>query len=231
MKTLGSLVVATACATLLGCSHESQTGSVSEPYTAQSQSVSTGCPVHGQSDVQATVSDMQDGVAITFSGQQRELDSLRATLRAMDEANASRGDAFASCPCIYERGAAASQPGSSYGSSPQSGYGSTPQSSYGGGPSSSYGGGPSSSYGGNPAYGAYGGSQEPMTGTQGQRPGSQGQSMMQPVAAVPAETSIEDTPTGGVLKLRAKDPSQLQALRDQVRQNVMAMQRGCVGSR
>jgi hypothetical protein len=208
MKTLGSLVAVTACAALLGCSHEAQMSSVSEPYTAQSESVGSGCPVHGQSDVQATVSDMQDGVAITFSGQQRELDSLRATLRAMDEANASRGDAFASCPCIYERGAAASQPMSGYGSNP----------------SPSYGGSPSSSYGGNPSYGAYGGSGEPMTG-------SKGESMMQPMAAVPAETSIEDTPTGGVLKLRAKDPSQVQALRDQVRQNVMAMQRGCVGSR
>jgi hypothetical protein len=215
---------------------------------AQSESIRSGCPVHGQSDVQATVSDMREGVAITFSAQQREVDGLRSTLHAMDEANSSRGDPFALCPCIYERGATASQPmssngaarGSTYGSEPMPSYGTAPGSSYGASPGATYGAAPGSSYGtapgpsgaapgpsygGNPAYGAFGGNKgEPMMLPQGR-------SNMQPTGVVPADTSVEDTPTGGVLRLRAKDPAQVQALRDQVRENVMAMQRGCVGSR
>ena len=52
---------------------------------------------------------------------------------------------------------------------------------------------------------------------------------LQAMGAVPAATSVDDTPTGGVVRFTAMDPSQVQALRDEVQENVRSMERGCAG--
>jgi hypothetical protein len=59
------------------------------------------------------VADIRDGVAITFTGPQGELEQLRDNVQAMADANDKKGDAFAACPCgVSERamGAAESMP-------------------------------------------------------------------------------------------------------------------------
>jgi hypothetical protein len=51
------------------------------------------------------------------------------------------------------------------------------------------------------------------------------------MAPVMAGSSVDDAPNGAVLELKAKDPAQLPALRDQVRINTQAMQTGCPNPR
>jgi len=61
-----------------------------------------------------------------------------------------------------------------------------------------------------------------MRGQQGGMQGMQGMAM----PTVPSHASAEDIPGGARLVLTPDDPSQLPALREQVRQHVAAMQRG-----
>jgi hypothetical protein len=49
--------------------------------------------------VHATVADIRDGVAITFTGPASELDQLRTNVHEMADASDKKGDAFAACPC------------------------------------------------------------------------------------------------------------------------------------
>jgi hypothetical protein len=49
--------------------------------------------------IHATVADIQNGVAITFTGPEGELDQLRQAVRTMAASNDQQGDAFAVCPC------------------------------------------------------------------------------------------------------------------------------------
>jgi hypothetical protein len=150
--------------------------------------------MRAQDGVQATVTELPDGVAVAFFGSARNVGELRARVRAMDRANTSQGDPFAACPCIIESVAAASEPILSYGVGHDGwmidGDPGTPESA---------------------------------------AIRAEGRTSMQPMGAVPAATSVDDTPTGGVVRLTAKDPSQVQALRDEVQENVRSMERGCGG--
>jgi hypothetical protein len=49
--------------------------------------------------VHAIVADIRDGVAITFTAPEGELDQLRNDVHAMADANDAKGGAFAACPC------------------------------------------------------------------------------------------------------------------------------------
>jgi hypothetical protein len=49
--------------------------------------------------VHALVADIRDGVAITFTAPEGELDQLRNDVHAMADANDAQGGAFAACPC------------------------------------------------------------------------------------------------------------------------------------
>lgn len=57
-------------------------------------------------------------------------------------------------------------------------------------------------------------------------PPDQGQTMMQ-AQDTPAEARVDDIPTGAMLVLKPKDPSQLAALRQEVHERVRAMQVSC----
>jgi hypothetical protein len=57
------------------------------------------------------VADIRDGVAITFTAPQGELDQLRNDVHAMADANDKQHDAFAPCPCsVPSMGAAERMP-------------------------------------------------------------------------------------------------------------------------
>jgi hypothetical protein len=49
--------------------------------------------------VHAILADIRDGVAITFTAPEGELDQLRNDVHAMADANDAKGGAFAACPC------------------------------------------------------------------------------------------------------------------------------------
>jgi hypothetical protein len=111
MRTAGLIVGAALAAAVGACAHRNvmpggaaQAGGAAEPQ---------GCPLAQLQGIHATVADIRDGVAITFTGPQGELDQLRDNVQAMAEANDKKGDAFAACPCgVSERamGAAESMP-------------------------------------------------------------------------------------------------------------------------
>jgi hypothetical protein len=164
------------------------------------------------SGVSAVVSDRPDGAAITFSATPQALMTLRTGLRAMDRANSRQGDAFAACPCILESGLASRQampPGNAANATTTSSATATNREAW------LYEGSPTAV---SPA--------SPIAPAEVDR----GRTMMQPVASVPADTFVDDTPTGGVLRFRAKDPSQVQALREEVQTNVQAMAKGCTAT-
>ena len=171
MKTAGSIVAIALAAALAACG--SKNAQNAPPQTAQAQGTTSGCPMAQLQGVHASVADTNDGVAITFTAPQNELDQLRSNVNAMVDANDKQGDAFAACPCgSNEYGAAENQGTSS-----------------------------------------------------GQTWSQSGQTSMQS-AEVPAKAKESDIPTGAVLTLNAKDKNQVQALRDDVRQDIHAMQHG-----
>jgi hypothetical protein len=155
------------------------------------------------------VTDTPDGAAITFSAVTPDLDQLRSDIRAMDQANVRQGDAFAACSCVMNSG--------------------LDRTEYKNG-SASGTGGDTSRMNGTSGVGesTWPSDANPQTNAP---PGeTQGQTMRQPMSSVPADTSVDDTPTGGVLRFQARDPSQVQALREAVRSNLEAMQLGCGGA-
>jgi hypothetical protein len=205
MNTLVSVATVAALgasAALAACSQQSQGRSVATPSSPEAAEQAQGCPMQGHDSIQAIVSDTPDGAAVTFIASQQAVLALRANLQAMDQANSSRGDPFAACPCIMQSGL---QGGSSPPLAPQSNMSPAPANR------------DAWLYEANPQPGF-------------QSTPSRGRTMMQPMATVPADTSVDETSTGGVLRLRAKEPAQAQALRDEVRLNVEAMKRGCGGA-
>jgi len=200
MKILDSFVASVAiAATTVACGHAQSGRGSSDPWSAQVDSTgnASACPMRAQDGVQATVTELPDGVAVAFSGAARHLGQLRTRVRAMDRANTSQGDPFAACPCIIESAAAASAPILSYGVG-HDGY----------------------MIDGDP------GTPESAAIRAQSRTSEQA---VQAMGAVPAATSVDDTPTGGVVRFTAMDPSQVQALRDEVQENVRSMERGCAG--
>lgn len=93
MKTAGFI---TALVAIAACSHQLPAPTQTP---AQVENAALGCPVSQPIQVDATVTDIPDGVSIAFTGPPRALDRIRANVFAMKEANNSRGDAFAVCPC------------------------------------------------------------------------------------------------------------------------------------
>jgi hypothetical protein len=208
MKTTESLfaVAAAASVALVACTHAPSGPGASAPSSAQvdaNHEVSR-CPIRGDDEgarVRVSVADAPDGVAIAFAGDARDVPALRQRVRAMDRANDQQGDAFAACPCALEPG-----PGVLSSTSP-----------YGGGQARRM-------IDADPA------TAEPVEEARGQT-AMQAPGAMVPFGAVPAATTVDDTPSGGVLRFTARDASQVQALRDEVRQNARAMQSGCGGGR
>ncbi|HEY6462267.1 MAG TPA: hypothetical protein VIY73_19000, partial [Polyangiaceae bacterium] len=108
MRTSGCIAGLAIMALLGACAHENtQTARYGQNQSAQasvSQSNRTAsnaeaCPMAQLRDIQAFVSDMNDGVAITFTAPYAEVDQLRQNVRAMADAQDMMGNAFAACPC------------------------------------------------------------------------------------------------------------------------------------
>jgi acylphosphatase len=103
---LNSSILALALGGLIAaaCSHDNaqnQPGATAaQPGSEMSaRGGATQCPLAQLRGVHASVANIDDGVAITFTGPQDELDQLRNNVHAMADANDKQGDAFASCPC------------------------------------------------------------------------------------------------------------------------------------
>jgi hypothetical protein len=123
--------------------------------------------------VHATVADIRDGVAITFTGPAGELEQLRANVHAMAEANDKKKDAFAACPCA-QRAAL--------------------------------------------------GSAEKMPAEKG---AATALPSTRPVALL-ATAKVDETATGAILKLTAKDKADVAALRNTVREDVHTLRKSCL---
>jgi len=197
MKIATSIVAIALTAAAVGCAkNEPQAqGAQYAPSGAQGQPYAANCPLSQLTDVHASVADVHDGVAITFTVPESELSYLRDDVKAMKDANDDRGDAFAACPCAA---AGMTQP-----------YGSTENMPSGNQSSN----GPNASTSG-------------QSGQTAMQPGQTGMTGMR----VAAKASVDDIPTGSVLKLTTKDSSQVQMLRDQAHSEVQALRHSCFGT-
>jgi hypothetical protein len=173
MRTAGTIFGVALAALMGGCAHET---AQAPGVQAQAQGTVTSCPLAQLRGVHATVADIQDGVAITFTAPQSEVDALKQDIHAMADANDKMGDAFAFCPCA-ETG---------------------------------------------PAPGAA----EAMPSEPGATPGERS-IQGAPRAMPPASAKVEEISTGAILRLNAKDSSQIGALRSTVRQNMHTLRRAC----
>jgi hypothetical protein len=176
MRTSGSILGVVLAAALSACAHHNAAqGTAQVPGEAQAYGPSaTGCPLAQLKGIHTSVTDTRDGVAITFTAPQSEVDQLRDNVHAMADANDKYGDAFAICPCAageHAAGRAERMPGG----------GELP-------------------------------TQAPMR-TMGEKPA--------------ADAKVEETPTGAVLRLSAKDTTQARELRAAVRENTRALRKNC----
>lgn len=181
MRTAGSILGIALALALGACAHHNAQGGAQAAQPGGA--VAAACPMAQLRGVHATVADIKDGVAITFTAPESERDQLRDNVKAMIDANDKQGDAFASCPCAQGGGGAM-------------------------------------------------GTAEAMPGEKGER----GQTAMQPgtgtlvaVTIMPrADAKEEDISTGAILRLTAKDGSQVTALRKVARNDVHAFKKTCV---
>jgi len=98
MKITGSVAAAVLTSAIGACSHEGPQNA--SPNGAQELTgVALRCPVNRFNGVSATVEDIHDGVAISFTGPQPEVSKLRQNVHRMDEATTQGEDPFAVCPC------------------------------------------------------------------------------------------------------------------------------------
>jgi hypothetical protein len=111
MRTAGYVLCTLLAAALGACA---QHAAPAPTAAARAQGAAPSCPLAQLPGVHATVADIRDGVAITFTAPQGELDQLRNDVHAMADANDSKGDAFAACPCaLPSAGAAEKMPSTS----------------------------------------------------------------------------------------------------------------------
>lgn len=129
MRTAGSILGILLAGALGACAHHNaQNAGAQAPNQAQPQMASAGtCPLAQLPGVHATVADIGDGVAITFTAPQSELDQLRQNVHAMADSNDKQGDPFAACPCgqAGAGGSAEPMPSDQSGSGTYGAYGSS----------------------------------------------------------------------------------------------------------
>ena len=173
--------------------------------TAQAQSSPSGRrPMARLNGVNVTVEDTATGVAIRFSGPQGSVDQLRANVHSMDDANASGRDPFSVCACARpyrNEGATEAMP-----ESPQT-----------------------------QGEGTFNNGTLGPSGPAGPAPDDNAAAAGQPQASAGAydtsiQSSVNETMTGAVLVLSAKDAKAVPTLRDHARLDVRAMQAGCMGT-
>jgi hypothetical protein len=156
---IGSVVITAA---LVGCAEHNKPGATAPIGYAPSAGMAAACPLAQLQNLHATVTDIDHGVAITFTGPKSERNQLRDNVHAMADANDKQGNAFAACPC---------------------------------------------------------GQANKTTGVTEAMPGPA------------ADASVKDISTGAILKLTAKNDSEVDALRSATRDNVSALDKGCLGKK
>ncbi len=174
MRIAGTILGIACAAALAACAHHNAQSAGAQTGGAQAGGqVAAACPLTQIQGVHATVADIPNGVAITFTGSHEQVDQLRKNVHDMADANDKQGDAFAACPCAEGAGAL--------------------------------------------------GSAEAM-------PSETGSTAMQagPTALPRADSKVDDIETGAILRLTAKDNTQVSALRSTVRQDVHALKRACL---
>jgi hypothetical protein len=267
MRTVGSILGIVLAGALGACSHQNtQSAGAQGQYQNQAQQQQYGqqqygqgqaqttagtCPLAKLHGVHATVADTSDGVAITFTASQNDLDQLRQNVQAMVSSNDREGDAFAACPCARSAvsGSAEAMPGDqgqggSYGtnqygsgtsSSGQMNQGSMNQGSTNQG-QGSMNQGATNQGSMNPQGSMSQGSMSPSgspnqdsMGRSGMNQGSMDQGQQQAMLQMPAsEAKVDEIPTGAILELRARDSSQIMTLRSAVKRNVHALRQACL---
>ena len=162
MRIAGLICSVVLTGALFGCAHENKPAASAQQGYGPSSGIAAGCPLAQLQNVHATVSDIDHGVAITFTGPRNERDQLRDNVHAMADANDKQGNAFAACPC---------------------------------------------------------GQTNPNTGVTEAMPGAA------------ADSNVKDISTGAILKLTAKNDSEVDALRSATRENVKALDKSCLGKK
>jgi hypothetical protein len=111
MKTAGSILALALAAGIGACSHQKSAQNASAQLAQTQANSNSSCPIAQLPGVRASVADTRNGVAITFTAPQDEIDQLRRGVRAMADAADKQGNAFAACPCAFaETGAAETMP-------------------------------------------------------------------------------------------------------------------------
>jgi hypothetical protein len=99
MKTAGPLLGIVLVAALGACVHTYTRSVVPIGVSARAREIAPTCPLAQLHNLDGSVTNTPDGVAITFTGPHDDLDQIRDNVHAMEDANRRRGDAFAACPC------------------------------------------------------------------------------------------------------------------------------------
>jgi len=97
MKNAGPLLGIVLVAALGACVHTY--GPSSASIGRSTRAIAPTCPLAQLHNLDGSVTNTPDGVAITFTGPHDDLDQIRSNVRAMVDANSRRGNPFAACPC------------------------------------------------------------------------------------------------------------------------------------
>ncbi|HEY1696023.1 MAG TPA: hypothetical protein VGG39_27840 [Polyangiaceae bacterium] len=225
MRTSACIAGFAIVALLGACSHQNtQTARYGQNEGAQATAASSNrlasnveaCPMAQLRDIQAFVSDMNDGVAITFTAPYAEVDQLRQNVRAMADAQDMMGNAFAACPCGQGLGTGVAE---AMPSDMNSGSG-----AFSSGPGTGAGTGTGTGMAENRTSGTYGANQYTSPTTLG--PGPAARAI---IAIPPSKATVDEIPSGAVLELRGNDQSQLLILRTAIKAHVHALRSGCLG--
>jgi hypothetical protein len=94
MNTAGPILGIVLVAALGACVH-----TVTRVPVGTSARIAPTCPLAQLHNLDGSVTNTPEGVAITFTGPHDDLNQIRNNVRAMEDANRRRRDPFAACPC------------------------------------------------------------------------------------------------------------------------------------
>jgi hypothetical protein len=173
MKNAGPILGIVLVAALGACVHYTRVVPVGT--SARGPAIVPTCPLAQLHNLDGSVTNTPDGVAITFTGPHDDLDQIRSNVRAMQDANNRRGDAFAACPCGRAPSAGAAE----------------------------------------------------AQGVNRERGGRTSMQPTPPRIPVLADATVQEIPTGAVLRLTARNKGDIGFLRNQARENVNGILTTC----
>lgn len=111
MRRTSSIVAAIAAALLAAACAKQGGGAAAQP--AQAGGYGATCPMAQLRGVHASVTDIDNGAAVTFTGNANDESAIRSEVKKMVGDNDKSGNAFASCACATKEageGRASMQP-------------------------------------------------------------------------------------------------------------------------